>query len=263
MEFEEAVSQKASPEADVRLAKAIEDGANPRMIIKNWTGAMFLAHSGRAHALAMLLDAGVSVDAASCLSRSTAAMLAAREGNQECLGLLIQKGANIEAFDAQGWNPLMWAVLEGQAGAVRQLAAAGANIDARSALKDDVEKNESEPNFGVMLGKSARVEEMGAESLTALMIAAVKGDAPMVSLLMELGADPAMESKKRIDAQRLAAYHGHLGCMAVFEAVRERNILVKEIAALCKTAKANIRPPPKGKNSEAPSLASKAKAPRL
>ena len=60
-------------------------------------------------------------------------MLGARTGNVELLKLLIKQGGNLNAMERRnGTSAVMWAVMGNHADAVQTLAAAGADVNARS-----------------------------------------------------------------------------------------------------------------------------------
>jgi ankyrin repeat protein len=105
-------------------------------------------------------------------------------------------GAAFVSFvTASGDSALTRAVKAGDRGAVRDLIASGADVNARSgdgstpllwaAHANDVETARA------LIGAGARVEEANDYGITPLLEAARTGDAAMVDLLLLSGADPA------------------------------------------------------------------------
>jgi ankyrin repeat protein len=89
------------------------------------------AHMGDRPRLRKILNAGMSVDAATDEGGSTPLMLAAQAKHKACLTLLLQRGAKVDLVDADGWSALMFAAkaddkplaTEGAAGSRRGSAA--------------------------------------------------------------------------------------------------------------------------------------------
>ena len=110
-----------------------------------------------------------------------------------------------------GWTPLTSAALYGDADAVRQVLAAGADVNAAteagtSALMlavHDAEKTR------VLLRAGANPNQRPEDGRTALIIAAARvGSAAVVKLLLDAGADPKALSAARASALRSAAAVG-------------------------------------------------------
>ncbi|WIA34776.1 hypothetical protein OEZ86_013081 [Tetradesmus obliquus] len=119
----------------------------------------------------VFLDAGVDLaqrDGSGC----AAVHIAAQRGKEDVLALLLPRlpasgpGSLNDAGSESGAAPLHLAVMEGHAGVVQQLLAAGAQVDA-----------------------------LHSESATALHIAAARGKEKIVQLLLKAGAAPDALSK--------------------------------------------------------------------
>jgi len=96
-------------------------------------------------------------------------------------------GARSDLADRDGWTPLMHAAMNGHAGLVKHLAAAGSGL----AVKD----------------KRGR---------TPLLLAASYGDYPeMVRALLAAGADPAVRDAEQRSAAEIAAARGYTASLAV------------------------------------------------
>ena len=67
------------------------------------------AHMGDRPRLRKILNAGMSVDAATDEGGSTPLMLAAQAKHKAYLTLLLQRGAKVDLVDADGWSALMFA----------------------------------------------------------------------------------------------------------------------------------------------------------
>jgi ankyrin repeat protein len=118
--------------------------------------------AGDEAAFATLLDL---VDAASARDWAGRPLLqsAAREGRADMITALIAAGADVDATDAIGFTALFEAARDGQLEAVDALLAAGADVDHHSHAR--------------------------GLSLTPLHLAAIGGDAAIVTRLAEAGAD--------------------------------------------------------------------------
>lgn len=99
----------------------------------------------------------------------TPLILAARAGDSKAIKLLVSHGANVNLADhaRNHWPPLLHATHKKQIDAVRELLAAGADVNATDPRKT-----------------------------TALMMAAGYGDTAIVNVLLSCGAD-----KKRVNAK--------------------------------------------------------------
>jgi len=138
----------------------------------------------------------------------SALALAVESAHFELASLLLDKGAEANA-DAQGWTPLhniTWIRKPGQASngpapkgsgdvdsleMVRRLVAHGANVNARVTRR---------PNPG-----TTALNLVGG---TPFFLAARTGDAPMMRLLLELGADPSIPNADGTNALMAAAGAG-------------------------------------------------------
>src|SRR5215831_11030138 len=91
--------------------------------------------NGSAAMLAKLLDAGADVNTSNAAGESIL-MIASRTGNPSAARLLIERGARVnETNTAEKQTALMWAVAENHTDLVRVLVAAGADVNARTAVE--------------------------------------------------------------------------------------------------------------------------------
>lgn len=151
--------------ADVRRHLAV-DPARARTAAPGRLAPLHEAILRRQAAIvAVLIDAGASVDAADNRGR-TPLHMAVERGDENVVALLLDHRANPAKGDAAGWRPLHHAAARNQVGIARRLLAAGLDPNLRS--------------------------ELGG---TALHEAAASGGPEMVVLLLERGCNPGVRSK--------------------------------------------------------------------
>jgi len=132
----------------------------------DWAGRPLLhaaARAGRADSAAALVAAGADVDAVDAIG-FTALFEAARDRRAEVVDVLIEAGADVDhvAFEnGMSLTAVHLAAIGGDAGIVRRIAAAGANLD-----------------------------RQGVTGATALYWAAFEGQQDAVLALLDAGADP-------------------------------------------------------------------------
>jgi ankyrin repeat protein len=126
-----------------------------------------------------LLAAGVDPDSPNP-EGETALMLVVRTGQIDAAEVLIEAGADVNAKERwAGQTPLMWAGAQLQPAMVKLLLANGAEVDARSTVREWTRKVSSEP----------RPKELAQGGLTPLMFAARTGCIECAELLLTAGAD--------------------------------------------------------------------------
>jgi ankyrin repeat protein len=188
---------------------------------------LFAVRAGALDAAQALLDAGADANAA-LLDGTSALVLAATNAHYEMAALLLARGADPNAA-AQGWTALhqiawsrRWNMgfnLPGPAQTgrvdslelVRQLAASGANLDARQ-TKEPTDGNRN------------KLDRLGA---TPFLLAAKSCDLPLMRMLLELGADASITTNAGTTALMAAAGVGiwapgenpgtHDECLAAME----------------------------------------------
>jgi ankyrin repeat protein len=144
-------------------------------------------------------------------------MLAARTGSVESIGQLAGHGAVVDAAESRtGSTALMWAALENRGEAVRALAAAGANVNARSkvtsyphtppgVIGDALEEGYS------YVGQTV----LPRGGWTALMYAARQGSLDAATALVESGADFNAADPNGTPAITFAIINGHYDVAAL------------------------------------------------
>ena len=190
------------------LSRGADAGARSE---RGWTPLLFAVREGRIGVVQTLLEAGVDVEEAlpvieerrrggtSAGAEATglnAFLLAAANAHYEIAALLVDRGADVNV-DSRGWTALhqvSWVRKAGIAGSnnpapkgsgnmtslafVRKIAAAGADLNAAVTTR---------PPAGI-----TRLNFIGG---TPFLLAARTGDAPLMRLLAELGADPLLPNE--------------------------------------------------------------------
>ncbi len=176
-----------------------------------WAGSQ----NGSAAVVETLLEAGADPNRP-LLAGETALMVAARAGAPDVARLLLAHGADTEARGPRGQTALMWAVAQHHADVVAVLLAHGAAVHARSDVWSQMmavpphgqpEYNADIPHGGntalmfaarngdiasarLLIAAGADVDDRNAWGVSAVTMAAHAGYAPLVTLLLEAGADP-------------------------------------------------------------------------
>jgi ankyrin repeat protein len=168
----------------------------------------FAAREGELEAAQALLAAGADMNAVAADGKNVLG-LAIYNGHYELASLLVDAGADVNHADAEGFPPLFWAVdrrnMEWNPGfpwvqtadplpLIEQLLDAGADPNV---LVDNTP--ESRRNFG----GSPRIK-----FATSLMRAAYSGDATLVRLLLDRGADPLIMNTDHETALLAASGYG-------------------------------------------------------
>ena len=188
---------------------------------KGWTPLLFAVREGQIGVVQTLLEAGVDVEEALPVAQETrrggtsaeraatglnAFLLAAANAHYELAALLVDRGADVNAA-SRGWTALhqvSWVRKAGIAGSnnpapqgsgamssldfVRRIVAAGADVNARVTVR---------PPAGI-----TRLNFVGG---TPFLLAARTGDADLMRLLAELGADPLLPNEDNTTPIMVAA----------------------------------------------------------
>jgi uncharacterized protein len=169
--------------------------------------------NGNAALIRLLLDAGADPNSATP-SGETALMTAARTGSLDAVTLLIDRGANVNAKDsAHEQTAIMWAVLENHAEMVKLLLARGADINAHT--KVTIPKGEYVPARPAGAAGTAIIRQRALPTsdggMTPLLFAVRDGNAPMVRLLLDHGADIGQSSGNHTSPLIIALLNGQVG----------------------------------------------------
>ncbi len=198
-----------------RLARLfIERGADAKMRGPRGNTAMFRARDART--IRALLEAGASVDAQN-EDGVTPLMKAATSGNPELIQVLIAVGADLELRDRQGQTALIVASRYWLHG-MRELLEAGANANAvdiegwtpllRTLSHPQTPTDLRTQKVLSLLEYGADPNVIGPKGIDALLIASVKGESEVVSMLIATGASPDRRDSKGRTALHLAAITG-------------------------------------------------------
>jgi hypothetical protein len=177
------------------------------------------ARNGSGPMLEVLLRHGADVRAADAAAADgqTLLMQAARTGRVDALKQLVGQGVDVNAVERRtGTSPLMWAAVDDRAEAVRFLAEAGANLDARSRITQYPHTPPAVVGDAVEPG----ISYVGQTVLprggwTALMYAARQGAAGAVRALAEAGSDLDARDPDGTSALIFAIINGHAAAAAV------------------------------------------------
>jgi hypothetical protein len=134
--------------------------------------------------------------------QQVAALLAgARDGQVADLNRLLAGGVPANVRDANGFTPLMLAVVSGHLPAARALLDRGAlaNVRTRGGITPVMLAviNEHPQVLTLLLERGADVNAQSGTGWTALTFAAWKGDADLVRMLLDHGANPTALDKQR------------------------------------------------------------------
>lgn len=206
---------RAAPDFS-KIKLLVEHGANvnARSALGH-TPLMVAARSANSHpAVAFLLAHGAEVNAAN-VDGATALMAAAAGGDEKTVQLLLKHGANVNAQPGIGHehfifggarSPLMWAAFRGNTAIMKQLVDAGAKVNEEGSVGTPL----SQAAWGDRTAAAQWLIERGADvnqmthmdGYTPLHWAASTegGDAKLVKLLLQHGANPNVGGGMHIDA---------------------------------------------------------------
>jgi len=190
----------------------IDHGADVKARSKSgFTALMFAGQQGNLEAARMLLAAGADVNAAT-QENGTALVVASASGNEDVAILLAENGADPNAKDADGITALHYAAQKGMTfvsgvdkdpflaylfrpdmrGLAKSLLAHGANPNVRI----------EQPPSRLMLMYRPRLRLVGA---TPFFLAAAAGDAELMHMLADAGADPNLTTEAKATPLMAAA----------------------------------------------------------
>ena len=201
---------------DSKVRLLLEHGAdvNVRSAFGN-TALMLAARPATSHrAVRMLLSRGADARATNAYG-ATALMAAAAGGDAESVNLLLEHGADPNAQPTPdhngflfggGRSPLMWAAFRGDTKIMKLLIDAGADVNAPSGLGTSLAQaawSDQAAAAQLLIDRSAQPNIAGfRDGYTPLHWAASseQGDARLVKLLLDHGADANLRGGEHVDA---------------------------------------------------------------
>jgi uncharacterized protein len=184
-----------------------------------WTPLMYAAREGAVGAARALAEAGADLNVTDP-DGTTALVLAIINGHYDTAGVLVDKGADPNIADTAGMAALYAAVdmstlaeVFGRPGrkSTDQLSA----VDLMRKLIDHGANPNAQLKAATLYRAHTPGERILGEGATPLMRASRNGDVAAMRLLLEKGADPAMEQKNRTTGLMLASGQGRgLGTFA-------------------------------------------------
>jgi ankyrin repeat protein len=204
----------AAFEGDVtEAARLLKAGADVEAANNYGINSLLLAADiSNTELIQLLLKNGADANAANT-DNETALHLVARSGNVEAAKQLVKAGAKVDAREALGnQTPLMWAIARRQPAMVEFLIGKGADINARSTIRDyqrvaTAESRLKLPDRGgftpllyaarencrecveLLLKSKVDVELPDPSAMSPLMIAMINGNWDIAKRLVESGAD--------------------------------------------------------------------------
>jgi ankyrin repeat protein len=173
--------QVATFEGDVaEVKRLLKAGADVRKANEYGVVPMQLAADiANTELVALLLKAGADPQSPNA-DGETALHRVARAGNVEAAKLLLKAGASVDPRESfGGQTPLMWAVARRHPEMVELLAARGADVNARSAIRD----------YQRVVTAESRAKALDRGGLTPLLYAARENCVECVDILLQHGAD--------------------------------------------------------------------------
>jgi ankyrin repeat protein len=194
----------ASPEIATLL---LDRGADPRCERTNQNVLLAACSGGHTEIVKRLLALGLDPNLVLGQYRDCALMRAARMARPETVAALLAGGANPNPFRG-GITPLISAALASDAASARLLLAAGADpdvLDSRGQPALEVAREKKAKDVVALLGKVTKKDVRDANGRTSLFRACMKGDLPIIELLLEAGADPTVRDKRKETPQTVGA----------------------------------------------------------
>jgi ankyrin repeat protein len=186
---------------DVAQTKRLLAGhANVNAVNTYGVSAMLLAaEASNTELIDLLLKAGAKANSAN-LDGETALHLVARSGNVEAAKLLLAQGAKIDAREKfGGQTPLMWAAARRHAPMVELLASKGADVNARSAVRD----------YQRVATAESRAKQLDRGGFTPLIYAARENCGACIDALLKHKADINLPDPSGDPALSIAMMNGN------------------------------------------------------
>ncbi|MBK5199226.1 MAG: quinoprotein dehydrogenase-associated putative ABC transporter substrate-binding protein [Methyloceanibacter sp.] len=195
---------------------------------QGWTPLLSAARQRHDDMVKVLLELGADPNLAKS-DGTTPLIAAANRDHVPSIKVLLEHGADIEKPGPEGLRPLPIAIAEDNYEAAKALMEAGANVNEPSSAEGltplMVAAAQSAPAEGAMflpsstrpidiakglIERGANVNAQSTKGVTALMIAAVHNNPPMIGLLMESGADTSLKNDQGQTAANVAELNGNI-----------------------------------------------------
>jgi quinoprotein dehydrogenase-associated probable ABC transporter substrate-binding protein len=242
-----------------RIRFLVEKGGDVNKLDGQGYGALQSAARGRADKIIpLLIELGADVNGRD-KDGMTALIHAASRNHVASIKALIDRGADLDASVPGGFTALAIAVEESKFLAAKVLIESGASVNvaagtdrvtplmsAASQLAVGEAAKEIERRQGLrstdianaLIERGANVNAANAAGVTALMIAAARGNIPMLGLLLEAGADPnakAADGKTALDIANANLNEDAVKSIRLFEAaISERGAPKGELPGVAK-----------------------------
>jgi quinoprotein dehydrogenase-associated probable ABC transporter substrate-binding protein len=190
------LNNAARQRKDGMIKTLIELGADPNLADEGGTTPL-VAAAMRDHvpSIKVLLENGADVDKPGPGDVQPLA-LAIADSRYDVAKALIEAGAGVSAASGEeALTPLMLV-------AAQTAPAEGARFLPGSAHPTDI--------ANALIERGANINAQAKNGMTALMIAATHNSAPMIGLLMDAGADPAIKNAQGLTATDVAEKNGNL-----------------------------------------------------
>ncbi len=211
-----------------RIKFLVEKGADVnKPDLQGWTPLISAARQRRDDIVKLLIELGADVNKAN--DGMTALTAAVMRDHVPTIEVLIENGADVEEPGPGGLRPLALAIAESKYEAARALIEGGADVKAASGVESltplMIVAAQTGPAEGArflpgstrpsdvakeLLKRGADVNAQSGIGMTALMIAATHNSPPMIGLLMDAGADPAIKNKQGQTAADVAKLNDNI-----------------------------------------------------
>ncbi len=204
----------ASDEARIRFL--VEKGADINKADAQGYGALQSAARNRSDKIVpLLIELGADVNGRDN-DGFTALIHAAQRNHVPTIKALVERGADVEKSVDGGFAPLSLAIEDGKFLAAKALIELGASVNVTAGTDritplmvtasqlavgeaaKEIERRQGLRSTDIataLVERGANVNAVNEQGVTALMIAAARGNIPMIGLLLEAGANPALASK--------------------------------------------------------------------
>jgi len=182
------------------VKRLLAAGADPRVINDYGVDAIQLAaDESNTELIRLLLKGGANPNAANA-DGETVLHLVARSGNLDAAKLLVNAGALVDPRERfGGQTPLMWATARRHPDLVQYLASKGADVNARSAVRD----------YARVATAESRAKQLDRGGFTPLMYAARENCRECLAVLLKYHADVTIPDPSGLPPLSIALMNGN------------------------------------------------------